>query len=62
VGSTASSGKSSHLWQTWNSRSISIPIHGNKSLKTGLLRHFLKVAGLTDDFQPIDDVDQKEDI
>ncbi len=34
---------------------ISVPIHGNKSLKTGLLRHFLKVARLTDDFQPIDD-------
>jgi predicted RNA binding protein YcfA (HicA-like mRNA interferase family) len=25
---------------------ISIPIHGNKPLKTGLLRHLLKVAGL----------------
>ncbi len=32
---------------------ISIPIHGNKSLKIGLLRHFLKVTGLSDDFQPI---------
>ena len=27
---------------------ISIPIHGNQSLKTGLLRHFMKVAGLTE--------------
>ncbi|HEX7720806.1 MAG TPA: type II toxin-antitoxin system HicA family toxin [Pyrinomonadaceae bacterium] len=27
---------------------ISIPIHGNQSLKTGLLRHFLKAAGLTE--------------
>ena len=34
---------------------ISLPIHGNKALKTGLLRHFLKVAWLTDDFQPIID-------
>ena len=25
---------------------ISVPIHGNQALKTGLLRHFLKVAGL----------------
>ncbi|MGB7296185.1 MAG: type II toxin-antitoxin system HicA family toxin [Candidatus Aminicenantales bacterium] len=25
---------------------ISVPIHGNKPLKSGLLRHFLKVAGL----------------
>ena len=27
---------------------ISIPIHGNQSLKTGLLRHFMKIAGLTE--------------
>jgi len=25
---------------------ISIPIHGNKPLKMGLLRHFLKLAGI----------------
>jgi len=25
---------------------ISVPIHGNKPLKIGLLRHFLKVAGI----------------
>jgi len=25
---------------------ISVPIHGNRPLKTGLLRHFLKVAGI----------------
>lgn len=25
---------------------ISIPIHGNHPLKTGLLHHFMKVAGL----------------
>ena len=25
---------------------LSVPIHGNKPLKTGLLRHLLKVAGL----------------
>jgi predicted RNA binding protein YcfA (HicA-like mRNA interferase family) len=34
---------------------ISVPIHANKSLKTGLLRHFLKVARLTENFQPIAD-------
>lgn len=28
---------------------LSIPIHGNKPLKTGLLRHLLKQAGLTED-------------
>jgi predicted RNA binding protein YcfA (HicA-like mRNA interferase family) len=27
---------------------ISVPIHRNQSLKTGLLRHFLKMAGLTE--------------
>ncbi|MBI4167202.1 MAG: type II toxin-antitoxin system HicA family toxin [Acidobacteria bacterium] len=25
---------------------LSIPIHGNKPLKTGLLKHLLKMAGL----------------
>jgi predicted RNA binding protein YcfA (HicA-like mRNA interferase family) len=25
---------------------ISVPIHGNKSLKTGLLKHLLKIAGI----------------
>lgn len=28
---------------------ISVPIHGNKSLKIGLLRHLLKMAGLPED-------------
>ena len=28
---------------------ISVPIHGNKALKIGLLKHFLKVAGLTEE-------------
>ena len=28
---------------------ISIPIHSNQSLKVGLLRHLLKVAGLSED-------------
>jgi predicted RNA binding protein YcfA (HicA-like mRNA interferase family) len=28
---------------------LSIPIHGNQSLKIGLLRHLLKMAGLTED-------------
>ena len=27
---------------------ISVPIHGNRSLKKGLLRHFLRVAGLAE--------------
>ena len=28
---------------------ISVPIHGNSPLKTGLLNHFLKAAGLSED-------------
>ncbi len=39
---------------------ISVPIHGNQSLKTGLLRHFLKVARLTDNFQPLPETDENE--
>ena len=28
---------------------ISVPVHGNQSLKTGLLRHLMKIAEITDD-------------
>ena len=28
---------------------ISVPIHGNKDLKTGLLRHFMKQAKLSEE-------------
>ena len=27
---------------------LSVPIHGNDSLKTGLLNHLIKMAGLTE--------------
>jgi predicted RNA binding protein YcfA (HicA-like mRNA interferase family) len=27
---------------------ISVPIHGNQALKIGLLRHFLKVSGISE--------------
>ena len=27
---------------------ISVPVHGNRPLKGGLLKHFLKVAGIKD--------------
>ena len=27
---------------------ISVPIHGNQAIKTGLLRHLMKIAGLTE--------------
>jgi predicted RNA binding protein YcfA (HicA-like mRNA interferase family) len=32
-----------------NPARISVPIHGNRPLKIGLLRHLLNVAGLTED-------------
>jgi len=28
---------------------LSVPIHGNKPLKTGLLRHLMKMAEISDD-------------
>jgi predicted RNA binding protein YcfA (HicA-like mRNA interferase family) len=28
---------------------LSVPIHGNKPLKTGLLKHLLNMAGLSED-------------
>jgi predicted RNA binding protein YcfA (HicA-like mRNA interferase family) len=27
---------------------ISVPIHGNQALKTGMVRHFLKITGLAE--------------
>lgn len=27
---------------------LSVPIHGNQALKTGLLRHLMKAAGITE--------------
>ncbi len=28
---------------------ISVPIHGNKPLKIGLLKYFMKIAGISED-------------
>ncbi len=28
---------------------LSIPVHGNQALKTGLLRHFMKMADISED-------------
>jgi predicted RNA binding protein YcfA (HicA-like mRNA interferase family) len=35
--------------KTGNTQRISVPIHGNKALKTGLLKYFLKVSGISED-------------
>lgn len=32
-----------------NPARISLPIQGNEALKTGLLRHLMKLAGISDD-------------
>lgn len=38
---------SHHIYaKTGHPARISIPIHGNTPLKTGLLRHFMKIAGI----------------
>ena len=40
---------SHHIYgKSGNDARISIPVHKNQNLKTGLLRHFLKSAGLTE--------------
>lgn len=40
---------SHHIYgKTGNDSRISVPIHKNQNLKIGLLRHFLKLAGLTE--------------
>ncbi|MDJ0659378.1 MAG: type II toxin-antitoxin system HicA family toxin [Crocosphaera sp.] len=41
---------SHHIYANPNKiNKISIPIHGNKDLKIGLLRHFMKQAELTEE-------------
>jgi predicted RNA binding protein YcfA (HicA-like mRNA interferase family) len=41
---------SHHIYcQPNNPNRISIPIHGNKDLKIGLLKHFMKQANLTEE-------------
>ena len=41
---------SHHIFgKSGNVQRISVPIHGNKALKTGLLSHFLKVSGISED-------------
>jgi predicted RNA binding protein YcfA (HicA-like mRNA interferase family) len=40
---------SHHIYgKTGNIVRLSVPIHGNKPLKVGLLKHLLKMAGLTE--------------
>ena len=41
---------SHHIYSKPNSpKRIPVPIHSNKALKTGLLKHFLKVADISED-------------
>jgi predicted RNA binding protein YcfA (HicA-like mRNA interferase family) len=40
---------SHHIYgRTGNDVRLSVPIHGNQALKTGLLRHLMRVAGITE--------------
>ena len=40
---------SHHIYgQSGNPARLSVPVHGNQDLKLGLLRHLLRVAGLTE--------------
>lgn len=40
---------SHHVYtQSGNPARISLPIHKNEDLKIGLLKHFMKVAGITE--------------
>jgi predicted RNA binding protein YcfA (HicA-like mRNA interferase family) len=40
---------SHHIYgKTGNEARISVPIHGSRPLKMGLLRHIIKVAGLSE--------------
>jgi predicted RNA binding protein YcfA (HicA-like mRNA interferase family) len=40
---------SHHIYgKTGNDVRLSVPIHGNQTLKTGLLRHLMKMAGISE--------------
>lgn len=40
---------SHHIYgRAGNEIRLSVPIHGNQALKVGLLRHLMKIAGLTE--------------
>jgi predicted RNA binding protein YcfA (HicA-like mRNA interferase family) len=40
---------SHHIWvKLGNPARISVPVHGNKPLKIGLLKHLMKLAGITE--------------
>lgn len=40
---------SHHIFgKSGNAQRISVPIHGNQTLKTGLLKHFLKISGISE--------------
>jgi predicted RNA binding protein YcfA (HicA-like mRNA interferase family) len=40
---------SHHIYgRTGSDVRLSIPIHGNQALKTGLLRHLMKMAGISE--------------
>ena len=40
---------SHHIYgKTGNDVRLSVPIHGNQALKIGLLRHLMKMAGLSE--------------
>ena len=40
---------SHHIYgRTGSDVRLSVPVHGNQALKTGLLRHLMKMAGITE--------------
>jgi hypothetical protein len=50
MGALASSRKPPYLYGKPGSVvRLSVPVHGNKPLKTGLLRHLVKMAGLREE-------------
>lgn len=42
-------GSHSIYTKTGHEGTISVPIHGNKLLKIGLLKHLMRIAGLSED-------------
>jgi hypothetical protein len=50
LGAEASDWQSSYFYaKSGNPARVSVPIHGNASLKVGLLKHLLKISDLSED-------------
>jgi hypothetical protein len=51
MAASAGRGQSSYLRQAWKRRAAINPMHGNRPLKIGLLRHLAKLADVAQELK-----------